>query len=387
MPNLPLIADDGTCDLVIKILTDYPRDDLASDEVHQALVSAIVKHGLRPMNADVGAITGMDTVSAGFKLAQLALNSSIGVGHVYHANCAPRRNIVTAESKGERVVIGMLANGVSLLIVNSGFAMAPFRPLIEAGQAWFYESRVPDSGSQFRSRDFFPDATAAVAAHIKAKAEQLGRDAVKALVDGQQAYKLFEGLDLITDPLAADSLPELETGRVWYVDNFGNIKLNLKHDELLAWQSRGETLNVCINGHVAPVLVSGAGFSQGEGVMAITRGSSGWSTDGGKPMRFAEIFLRGGSASGAFAGVNPGDQVTAIARTDLEAASKALRAADPARLMALGLFNMNEAQLIALFEQSGLICDGFNATRLRRALDDGDLLDRLEAYHALRRGE
>ena len=71
--NIPLLKSD-LLKPVIKILTDYPRDDLASDEVEQSLITACAMADLDYFSCDVGAIKAMDTVMAAFKTAQLALN-------------------------------------------------------------------------------------------------------------------------------------------------------------------------------------------------------------------------------------------------------------------------------------------------------------------------
>jgi len=199
-PDTPLINAQGVA-IVVKVLTDYPRDDLASDEVHQSLIAALVRRGVVVREADVGSVPGMDTVVAGFKTAQLALNSTLGPGHVFHTNCAPRKHIVSARSQGERVVLGILDSGVALILVNSGYTLAPFKPLIEGGRAWFFESRVPDSGSQFRSRDYFPDATAAVARHLQDRLSELGPEKLSARLAAGEAATLLDGLALKAEPL------------------------------------------------------------------------------------------------------------------------------------------------------------------------------------------
>src|SRR3989304_2665350 len=137
-----LAQSNGTFKPVIKILTDYPRDDLAHDEVQQALVAACARHQVDVFNLDVGAIPGMDTVVAGFKTAQLALNSPLGFGHIFHTNCAPRKNLVSIRSQGEKVVLGMTASGVTMLMVNAGHALAPFYDLAREGAVAFYQTSV-----------------------------------------------------------------------------------------------------------------------------------------------------------------------------------------------------------------------------------------------------
>ncbi len=383
----PLLSDDGTLRPVIKVLTDYPRDDLASDEVHQAMITALVVQGVQAVNVDVGAIVGLDTVSAGFKTGQLALNSQMGLGHVIYTNCAPRKHIISSRSKGEKMVIGITAGGVVLLTVNSGFTLSPLKPLAEAGQVALFESLIPDEGSQFRSRDFFPDATAATARHLIQRVAHLGADATLRLLDRGQGATLLEGFALLGEPLDLSHIADFPQGHVWYVDNFGNIKLNLDYAWLVARYGQGRELVVAVKDRIARPQLTGAGFSQGEGVLALTQGSSGWPDAQGRGVRFTELFLRGGQAAAALGGVVPGDAVVGLALDDLNRASDQLRAADPAIMHRLNLMNVSEPQLIEVLEVAGLIHNGFDTTRLQEVLSEpGGLVAHLQAFEAFRLG-
>lgn len=387
LPATPPLLRDGQLSPVIKVLTDYPRDDLASDEVHQALVTALAMHRVIPANVDVGAITGLDTVAAGFKTAQLALNSRLGLGHVIYTNCAPRKHIISTRSKGEKMVIGVTATGVVLLTVNSGFTLSPLKPLAEAGQVALFESLIPDEGSQFRSRDFFPDATAATARHLIERVSAIGADAAAALVADGRGAELLAGLALLGEPLDLSHIADMPKGHVWYVDNFGNMKLNVDYQWLVDRYGRGRELVVAVNDRIARPQLTGAGFSQGEGVLALTEGSSGWPNAEGRAVRFTELFLRGGRAADVLGGVAPGTAVIGLALDDLNRASDQLRAADPGIMHRLNLMNVSEPQLIEVLEMAGLIHDGFDTTRLQTVLaEPGGLVAHLQAFEAFRLG-
>lgn len=368
------LVSSGALTPVIKILTDYPRDDLAHDEVQQALVTACLKFGIKPYNLDVGAVPGMDTVVAGFKTAQLALNSKLGFGHIFHTNCAPRKNIISVKSQGEKIVLGITRSGVALLLVNAGYTLAPFKSAAEKGDITFFQTSVPDSGSQFRSRDFFPAAVAELAAHFTALVDQKGSDAITALLEKQDYTGLLQGLSFAGDPVPVEALPQLAQGSVFYIDNFGNIKLNLKHKDLLALYPAGTVLTVSIGGSVSEAVTGDVGFSQGEGVLALTSGSSGWGDD-----FFTEVFLRGGRAAGQFQAVQAGMEVFGLPRDDLAAVIDMLRHVDADVSRRLDLDNISEARIIKLLSRAGLIVDGFDATQLRHALDDKTVLERLSA--------
>ncbi|MBL1146162.1 MAG: hypothetical protein HND56_06905 [Pseudomonadota bacterium] len=373
--TLPLFQDDNLKP-VITVLTDYPRDDLASDEVRQALITACAVEKLDCFSMDVAAIPGMNTIVAGFKTAQLALNSQMGVGHVFLTNCAPRKNIISARSKGEGVWIGMLPNGVAVLTVASGYALAPFADMIQSGHIRFFESKIPDEGSQFRSRDYFPAAAAHLAAFLRDRVAEIGAEEVSQRVAKGDAASLLDGFDLLGAAVDTDAVTGLPKGTVWYIDNFGNIKLNLVHETLLSFHEVGTNMVIGVGDSVANAVIGSAGFSQGEGILALTRGSSGWTDDKGQDIRFTEIFLRGSSAAQILRDAQPGVQLFAVSKDDLTRAQQMLRDSGLQYIGAHDLYNlymMSEARLLEMFAHYGLIKDGFDSRPLKKRLDDGSL--------------
>lgn len=376
---MQLIDRDGRLTPVLKILTDYPRDDLAHDEVHQSLVTACVTRGLYPANIDVGSIPALDTIAAGFKTAQLVFNSKLGYGHIFHTNCAPRKNIVSVKSQGEKIVLGITRSGVVLLMVNAGYTLAPFYDAVQAGEMMFYQTTVPDSGSQFRSRDYFPDAMADLTLHLATRFSSMGEEKIKQLLKVHAFREILDGLAYLGEPLNLTSFPVLPSGTVYYVDNFGNIKLNLKHFRLSNVHAVGTPLVIAIGNTVCDAVVGDAGFSMGEGVIAITSGSSGWAVGREGKAMFSEIFLRGGSAASHFPGVKSGDRMLVMKRGDLQRVIEMLKAAGRDVSERLDLYNISEARIMELLGRAKLIRDGFDTTELQRALERTELIKRLMA--------
>jgi len=371
------LVQKNTLKTAIKILTDYPRDDLASDEVQQALITACAEHQLDMYNIDVGSVPGMDTVVAAFKTAQLGLNSKLGYGHIIHTNCAPRRNIVSKKSKGEGVVLGLLENGACLLTVNSGYTLSAFYDLAKMGKIKFFETKIPVDGSQFRSRDYFPGATAQLARFLSDKLAELGQDKITQLYAQDKMETLFSGFELLGEPLDFEEISQLPKGAIWYIDNFGNMKLNISHDEIVRYQETGTILSLVVGDTVVDAIVGQAGFSQGEGILALTRGSSGWDIENGHAMRFTEVFLRGGSAAGSFKNIMPGIQVLGVKKKEIQRALKMFTEAGIKTIATLDLYFLSEARLIQLFADYGLIKNGFDDRGLTRALDEGSLIKQL----------
>lgn len=374
-----LIDRDGRLTPVLKILSDYPRDDLAHDEVHQSLVTACVTRGISPASVDVGAIPALDTIVAGFKTAQLVFNSKLGYGHIFHTNCAPRKNIVSVKSQGEKIVLGMTRSGVVLLIVNAGYTLAPFYDAVHAGEMTFYQTSVPDSGSQFRSRDYFPDAMADLTLHMTTRFSALGEEKTLKLLKAHAFKEILDGLSYLGEPLSLSSFPYLPEGTVYYIDNFGNIKLNYKHYKLTAIHQPGTPLVIGIGNTVCDAVVGDAGFSMGEGVIAVTSGSSGWGVGREGKAMFSEIFLRGGSAASHFPGARTGDQALGCKRGELQRVIETLKGASREVSEKLDLYNISEARILQLLGRARLIRNGFDTTELQKAFERNELLRRLMA--------
>ena len=122
-------------------------------------------------------------------------------------------------------------------------------------------------GSQFRSRDVFPPAAAAIV---------LGEPGILG--------------DLI-DP---SEFPDLPEAAVAYVDGYGNIKTTIPGPRAEALAGKPHRVRI---GEIEREVVVGAGsFAVEPGQIAFAPGSSGWPLPDGGDHRWVEIFLRGGNA-------------------------------------------------------------------------------------------
>ncbi len=219
-------------------------------------------------------VPSMDTVGTGYLTAQLALGEN-PPGTVLYVNTAPRKERTAAmvDNAGERLVWARLKNGVEIVAVNSGYSLSLVRDHITE----LRELDVPVSGSQFRSRDFFPRA-------------------VSAVLHGGYDGCLGEAIDPATIPAFPESV-------VMWTDGFGNIKTSVRRSDSTAKWQEGEKVHIDIGGKRATALVTGGVFSVDEGELAWSVGSSGHEDP------FMEIFLRGGSAADLFENPQPGSTV------------------------------------------------------------------------------
>ena len=259
----------------VHIIADYGSiDDMAFAEVRQAL-----RYALRDKIAhmEASSVPAFDTVATGFKLAQLSLNHRMGHRQLFYVNTAPRKDDLTARGNnaGEGLAYAKLTNGVQIVAVNSGYSLSFIKEHAE-------EIRLINcsaEGSQFRSRDVFPDAFGLIA---HGDFSQVGAD-------------------------IKNTIPDAPKNVVCYTDGYGNIKTSIDASELKKYE--GKAMSVTINGIAHGVQVGKGIFSVPDGSMVFASGSSGWARADGSRLQCVEVVLRGGSASKQFNNPTGGSEV------------------------------------------------------------------------------
>ncbi len=176
--------------MLVHVIADYGQGDLAFAEVAQRLKLYVPDAAPVPTP-----VPPFATLAAGFCIAQLGLNDAPPGTLIYH-NVAPRADDAAARAgnAGERLAYALLPTGVRVVGVNAGYAYTFLRDVADELR-WV---NVPAAGSQFRSRDLFPRAAAAIA---------LGQ------------------LDVLARPIDPADIPDIPRDRVAYVDGYGNLKL------------------------------------------------------------------------------------------------------------------------------------------------------------------
>ena len=247
--------------MLVHIIADYGFGDLAFAEVVQR-----IKLHLPDAEPVLTPVPPFATIAAGFCIAQLGLNPA-PVGTIIYHNVAPREDDkeARANNAGERLAFARLSTGVRVVGVNAGHAFSFIRDAADELR-W---AAVPAEGSQFRSRDLFPQAAAAIAVGEP--------DALDSKIDRKD-------------------IPDVPKNRVAYVDGYGNIKTSIP--------SRGgkKTLKVRVRIGDAEMeaTASDGSFAVEPGQLAFAPGSSGWPDGKGTQLRWMELFLRGGNAWEAF---------------------------------------------------------------------------------------
>lgn len=257
--------------MLVHVIADFGANDLAFAEVAQALMTHLPAARVVPTS-----VAPFDTLAAGFIAAQLAA-ATAPEGTLALLNVAPRRDDTgpRVDNAGERLLVAEMASGCRVLGVDAGHA---FSFLGEAAlRVWPVD--WPTRGSQFRSRDLFPEALA----------------------------RLHDGC--LTERAGTVVVPAVPDSRVAYVDGFGNVKTTLRWDAALTALA-GASVEVAVGARRHRARVVGGSFAVPEGELAVAPGSSGYVLAAtGQRVSWVELFLRGGSAAHALGVTGSGTPV------------------------------------------------------------------------------
>ncbi|UBF27069.1 SAM-dependent chlorinase/fluorinase [Kovacikia minuta CCNUW1] len=263
--------------MFISIIADYGTGDPAFAEVTQRLLAGLSNAQLHTLS-----VPPFSTLATGFWIAQLGLNPGPDDRLIYH-NCAPRQDDPEARqnNEGEGLTYALLPNGVKVVGVNAGYTLS----FIKDHAKVLRGVNVSRGGSQFRSRDVFPAAAAAI---------------------------MQDDLSLLGENLSSEQIPNVPDNRVAWVDGYGNIKTTIPaHTLSLEPESK---IVIRIGDVVSDAVYSDGSFKVAEGTLAFAPGSSGWSSpDADEPFRWMELFLRGGSAWERFGKPRVNQSITQLA--------------------------------------------------------------------------
>lgn len=246
---------------LVHVVCDYREGDLAFSEITSALARELPDQ----YTCHITSIPSFETVATGFVVAQLGLQHQKlrPEKMLVYVNCAPRKDLRAARknNEGEGLLYGVLRNGVPVVAVNSGYSLSFVRE--DLRELW--SVKVSRGGSQFRSRDIFPE------------------------IVGKVAFERFDFLKRKLNPRSV--IPACPAAVVAYVDSFGNLKTSFREgDKKLARLKPGQRIFARINEVRFALTVAAGSFNVREGDIAFSPGSSG------HDRRFWEIFQRGASA-------------------------------------------------------------------------------------------
>ena len=249
--------------MFINLVADYGIGDPAFAEVTQRLNKDLPSARIHCVS-----VPPFSTIATGFWIAQLGLNPGASKRLIFH-NCAPRQDDPEARTnnEGEGLTYVKLHNGVEVVGVLAGYTLS----FIKEEAIEINTIEVSRGGSQFRSRDVFPQAAAAIA---------LG------------------DYSLVGSKISPNQIPDLPIDRVAWIDGYGNIKTTIPASSIdLPLSSK---VTVRVGDVVSDAVYSDGSFRVPEGTLAFAPGSSGWQRKNGQKIEWMELFLRGGNAWSRF---------------------------------------------------------------------------------------
>lgn len=229
------------------VVADWAHDSLTNQEVRTA-VEGFAKY---PNDLQISFVSSTpSTIHTSYILQQL-VRTEERYGRpgetVFFQNTDPR--VQTKEgveqAKGAEFIVIRLKSGIYLCGPNAGYDFSLLKPSIE------YVYRYPglDKGSQFRSRDLY----SRVSAH---------------LID-----EMEDELDLEEQP--SNCIPELRGYFAGHIDNYGNIKTTITHEDLKGKYTIGGKVEIMLNDVRKTALYVNNLFGGTPGELVIYPGSSG----------------------------------------------------------------------------------------------------------------
>lgn len=244
-------------DKTLILIADYGIGDPSFTEVSLRLRNLIPNAYIHPHSTPP-----FSTVNTGFWIYQVALTPNTKNTYIF-SNTAPRKDKKKAQknNKGEILMYAKLKNGFEVIGINAGYNFSFIKPFIKD----FHHVEAENEGSQFRSRDKYPQAVA----------KMINDD--KSFIGSKENIKI---------------IPNIPKNLIASIDGYGNVKTTVTSSETK--YKPGELLSIEINRKKHVATYTDGTFNIHEGELAFAPGSSGH-TD-----RFMEVFLRGGSAANLF---------------------------------------------------------------------------------------
>lgn len=205
------------------------------------------------------AVAGFSTIETGFWIAQIGLHSEHS-NLVIFSNTAPRGKIAWTGEHTQPFVCGILDNGIPIFAVAAGYNLS----FIKGRLKGLWEVLVPNTGTQFRSRDQYPEVTMAI-------------------LNGDSS-KIGKSIEL-------SAIPDVPISRVASIDGYGNIKTTIRTSEVSQELRQSPRVKISIRGKTHEAINTLLGQPAKEGELKIGKGSSG-----GKNDPFIEIVHLMGSA-------------------------------------------------------------------------------------------
>lgn len=264
--------------LTIEVIADYGgghAPDHAFNEVHHHFRRFDSKGYIKEIVAHP--VYAFSTIETGFWISQMAQHSE-HENLVIFSNTAPRGDIEWGGEMRQPFVYALLDNNVPVFAVHAGYNLSFIKDRIKG----IWEVDVTNSGTQFRSRDQYPEATLTIL-----------------MLHGKKA--------MIGKPVSIREIPSVPSFRVASVDGYGNLKTSIRRSEIPQHLKTKKILRVTIADRSHFLLNSLAGIQGKVGDLQMVVGSSG-----GKRNPFIEFVALQERAADYFSVKGPRDDMPKI---------------------------------------------------------------------------
>lgn len=222
-------------------------------------------------------VYAFSTIETGFWIAQEGLHSE-HEDLVIFSNTAPRGDVTWKGEDNQYFVCGILDNGIPIFAVNAGYNLSFIKDRLQG----LWEVKVPNVGTQFRSRDYYPEATISILMGDKGR---------------------------IGDPVDVNKIPDVPAFKLASVDGYGNLKTTIRKSDLAKDILESKNLRITINGYSQHVINTFAAdaIPTKSFDLCLVQGSSG-----GKQANYLEIVRLMARASYDFRVKGPWDDMDPI---------------------------------------------------------------------------
>lgn len=243
--------------LIIQLIADYGIGDPAFSEVIQKF-TYLDRH----IRVSATSVPAFSTVATGIWIYQFATVNAFA-GLVVYSNTAPRIAITEKQHNhlGGQLAYTKLDNGTIVIAVNVGYSFSFIKNNITS----LHYINVPNAGSQFRSRDYYPDAVVQVA---------------------------HGDLSLVGEEIPKNSILEVPQNIIAFIDGYGNLKTTTRQSQCKI--PVGTRVRISCNDATLEGVVADEAYRVHDGEISFAPGSSGGND------RFMEIWVRGLSAWESF---------------------------------------------------------------------------------------
>ena len=239
--------------LIIQLIADYGVGDPAFAEVIQKFTYLDKDIRIRATS-----VPAFSTIATGLWISQFATVNAFS-GLIIYSNTAPRIAITEEQHNhlGGQLAYTTLEDGTIVIAVNVGYCFSFLKNKITK----LHHVNVPNAGSQFRSRDYYPNVVVKIA---------------------------HGDLSAVGEEISLSSIRDVPKNVIAFIDGYGNLKTTTRKSQCTI--PIGTRVKISCNNTMLEGVVADEAYKVHDGEISFAPGSTGGDD------RYMEIWVRGMSA-------------------------------------------------------------------------------------------